>query len=314
MRLRLYHSLAALGTAFAITLASGCNLPQGFEPADIENRVRLVQQPWEDLLVENAIAEQILTELGYHTSTQDLSVPLGAQALAQGDADAYLGNWWPSQEPVFEEHLDSGKIEVLDTLVTGTTYAPAVPQSVVDEYGVNSLADLEEKKELFGGEFLGIENGSPGNQYILDAIEQDAYDLGDWELIESGTAPMLAEVERRMDRDTPVVFLAWNPHWMNVEWDVKYLDDPEEVWPGAGEIRVATREGLAEDDPNLARFLSQMQVEHDTASDWIYQVSKESVPPERVARDWIDENPDTVEAWLEGVETVDGEPAEMPHD
>ncbi|KOX13326.1 hypothetical protein ADL05_19450 [Nocardiopsis sp. NRRL B-16309] len=292
--------------------ATACGGPRGLEQGGSgELDVQLVQQPWEDLIVENEIVRQVLDDAGYEVTVQEVSVPIGAQALADGSVDAYLGNWWPSQEPVFAEHLGSGDIEVLSTLMTGTTYAPAVPRYVAEEHGVRSLADLSENQDLFGSEFIGIEAGTPGNQYILDAIEDDAYGLGDWELVQSSTAAMLGEVERRADSGEPVVFLGWEPHWMNVQWDLVYLEDPEDVWPGAGEIRVLAREGFESENPNVARFLSQMEVDTATASAWINQLSKDGEPVETVAREWIAQNTDEVDAWLDGVETPDGQPAEL---
>jgi glycine betaine/proline transport system substrate-binding protein len=272
-------------------------------------QVRLVQQPWEDLIVENQISSQILDALGYQVKVNELSVPLGAQALAQSQADAYLGNWWPSQKPTFQKYLDQGKVTQVGTILTGTQYAPVVPKYVADKYDIHSLADLDEHADLFDHKFLGIEPGTPGNQYILDAIKEDAYGLGDWELVQSSTPGMLAEVTRDAKKQTPVVFLGWSPHWMNVQWGLVYLEDPEHVWPGAGEIRVLVRDGLESDDPNLARYFSQMNVETDTASAWINDLGQKKMAAEAVASAWIKDNEDTIATWLEGVESVDGKPA-----
>ncbi len=96
---------------------------------------------------------------------------------------------------------------------------------------------------------------------------------------------------------------------MNLEWGLHYLDDPQHVWPGAGQINVVVRDGLTEDDPNLARFFSQIKVEEAAASKFILEVGKNKQDPEDVADQWIADNLDTVEAWLEGVETLDGKPA-----
>ncbi|WP_158562738.1 ABC transporter substrate-binding protein [Marinitenerispora sediminis] len=314
--LRPGRALAASVAALSALALTACSAPEGgFDSGGAGGTaITLVEQPWEDLMVENAIVSQLLEELGYTVSIEELSVPLGAQALASGDADVYLGNWWPSQEDVFAEHIDTGSVEVLGTLVTEASFEPAVPRYVAERYDVTSLADLAPNAAAFGNEFLGIEAGAPGNQSIQDAIDADAYGLGDWDLVESSTPAMLAEVEQRVADERPVVFLAWEPHWMNVEWDLVYLDDPEEAWPGAGEIRVATREDFGTDNPNVARLLSQMEVDSGTASDWVHAVSQENTAAEDVARAWIADNPDAVGAWLAGVETVDGEPAEAPRD
>ncbi|MEV2275273.1 glycine betaine ABC transporter substrate-binding protein [Nocardiopsis sp. NPDC049922] len=302
--------IASAFCASSLLLLTACGGQQGSGLGGSgREEIRLLQQPWEDLIVENEIVRQVLEDNGYQVSVQEVSLPFGAQALADGHVDAYLGHWWPTQEPFFEDRLEAGDIEVLSTLMTGTTYAPAVPGYVADEYGVRSLVDLAENQDLFESELLGIEAGTSGNRHILDAIASDAYGLGEWELVQSSSAAMLVELERRADAGEPVVVLGWRPHWMNDEWDLVYLDDPQGVWPGAGEIRVLAHAGFADDNPNAARFLSQMEVDTETVSEWTRQISRENVPVKTVARDWIAENTDRVDAWLEGVEAADGQPA-----
>ena len=207
--------------------------------------VVFAEQPWVDLQVENEIAVQILEQLGYDASIKrNLSVENAASALGTGDLDAYLGNWWPSQEPTFGELIDEGKVGVVSTIVTGTEYAPAVPGDVADD-GISSLADLDEHADEFDRKIYGIEAGSPGNETIQKAIDEDAYGLEDWELVASGTPAMLAQVEKSEKAGDPIVFLAWSPHWMTVQFDTVFLEDPEKVWGGAGEIRTLTREASA---------------------------------------------------------------------
>ena len=268
--------------------------------------VRLVQQPWEDLVVENQITSDILTKLGYSPSTQEVSVPLGAQALSTGKADAYLGNWWPSQQTVYGKLIGNGSVKVSGTLLTGTQYAPGIPGAMANKLHITSLADLAAHGDLFHHEILGIEPGTPGNQYILDAIKKNAYGLGKWKLVQSSTEAMLAEVGRRVARNEPVVFLAWRPHWMVVKWKVTFLADPQHVWPGAGQIRVLTRSGLQKDDPNLVRLLSQIHTDTATASAWIdaYDNKKESATD--IASSWMAAHPEVLKQWLAGVKTVSG--------
>lgn len=303
--------LATALLAAPLLVASACNSNvEGFQGASSgANQVLLLQQPWGDLVVENQIVKQVLGEIGYEVEITQLSVPIGAQALANGQIDAYLGNWWPSQKPAFKEHLTNSKVKVLNTLVTGTRYAPAVPKYVAEKYGIDSFAELDEHSELFQSKFLGIEPGTPGNQYIVDAINQGAYGLGDWQLIESSTAAMLAEVNRRVSNKKPVVFLAWQPHWMNVQWDLVYLKDPKDVWPGAGSIRTVCSSEFLQEKPNVAHFLSQIEVKRSAASDFIYKLSKQGKDAADIARNWISKHTDTVKKWLRGVHTFDGDPA-----
>ncbi|WP_219415664.1 ABC transporter substrate-binding protein [Pseudonocardia nigra] len=306
--------IAALATAALATVAltgacSGTESAGFGRAAEGDHVARFVQQPWGDLLVETEIARQVLTTLGYATSVQEVAVPLAAQALATGQADIYLGNWWPSQQDVYTPYLDAGTVEVAGTVLEGTQFSPAVPTSVAESLGITSFADLDEHADAFGRKIYGIEPGTPGNETINKAIEQDAYGLGDWELVVSSTEGMLAEVSRRVARDEPVVFLAWSPHWMTTEFDLHFLEDPEEVWPGAGQVRSVTRSELAETDANLARFIAQIRFDTTSASDFIRAIDKDRKPAEAVALEWMRAHPDRLEEWLEGVTSVSGEPA-----
>ena len=233
---------AALLAAGGLAACSGESGEDFAGSARGEHLARFVQQPWADLVVETSIARNILDQLGYQTSTQEVSVPLGAQALHTGQADAYLGNWWPSQRRPFSRsrlRRRRGRRHAADRIGV----CPGCTRLCAQSLSVRSLADLDAHADEFGREILGIEPGAPGNTTIQNAIKADAYGLGDWKLTESSTEAMLAEVDRRVAQNKPVVFLGWSPHWMTIEWDLTFLADPEKVWPGAGEIRVLQRKG-----------------------------------------------------------------------
>lgn len=305
--------------ALAVSLvAAGCASDEEKDDDDFasgssggaKGGVVLAEQPWVDLQVENEIAVQILDELGYDASIKrNLSVENAASALGTGDLDAYLGNWWPSQEPTFGELIDGGDVDVVSTIVTGTEYAPAVPGDVAEELSIASLADLDKHADEFGRKIYGIEAGSPGNETIQAAIDADAYGLGDWELVASGTPAMLAQVEKSQKAGDPIVFLAWSPHWMTVQFKTVFLEDPEKVWGGAGEIRTITRAGFADDNPEIAEFLGNLTFTTDEAGEFYYAHDKEGKELSEIAAAWIEANPDKVEAFLEGVDDAEGNPA-----
>jgi glycine betaine/proline transport system substrate-binding protein len=306
--------VVTLGLSAALTgCASDSDSDDGFASSSSgggTDSVVFAEQPWVDLQVENEIAVQILEELGYDASIKkNLSVENAASALGTGDIDAYLGNWWPSQEPTFGELIDGGDVDVVSTMVTGTEYAPAVPGDVAEELGVKSLADLDEHADAFGRKIYGIEAGSPGNETIQAAIDADAYGLGDWELVASGTPAMLAQVEKSDKAGDPIVFLAWSPHWMTVQFDTVFLEDPDGVWGGAGEIRTVTRAGFADDNPEINEFLGNLSFTTDQAGEFYYAHDKDGQDLADIASEWIDANPDVVASFLDGVDDADGKPA-----
>ena len=96
---------------------------------------------------------------------------------------------------------------------------------------------------------------------------------------------------------------------MTSEYNLQFLDDPQQVWPGAGQVRSLIRADLAKSDPNLAPFISQIRVDTATASDFIRQVDKDGKPAKTVAQEWMQAHPDQVRSWLDGVTSLRGEPA-----
>lgn len=301
--------LAVVGAMLLVACGGADQSAGPTEDGASASTVTFAQVAWPGVTVKNEVATQILGALGYETETTELSLPAVASGLSNGDLQVWLGNWWPSQQNAFQEFIDDGSVEVVTTNLSGTVYHPAVPTYVTEDLDVSSFSDLAANAGEFDSRFLGIEAGSPGNQHIKDAIEQDAYGLGDWEVVTSSTSSMLTEVRRRIENQEPVAFLGWKPHWMTVAWDLHFLEDPEEVWPGGGEVRTVVNGEFPEGRQNVMTFLEQLTVELQTQSSWINEYGQKDRPAEEVATEWISGNLDTVASWVDGVQTVDGEPA-----
>jgi hypothetical protein len=64
---------------------------------------------------------------------------------------------------------------------------------------------------------------------------------------------MLAEVERAMRDHAPIVFLAWDPHPMNMRFDLRYLAGGDAVFgpdSGGAAVYTNTRAGYSRQCPN----------------------------------------------------------------
>ena len=173
------------------------------------------------------------------------------------------------------------------------------------------MADLDAHRDRFDGEIQGIEAGTGINTAILEAIDNDIVGLGDWTLQESSTAAMLAQAEQKMNNEEWVTFVGWEPHWMNVSFDMAYLEDADDAGIAQIESTVWTivPSNMSEEDPQLHRFLTQYVVDIEDQNDWVHRYSYEDRPAEEVASEWISDNLDTVATWLDGVTARDGQPA-----
>ena len=94
---------------------------------------------------------------------------------------------------------------------------------------------------------------------------------------------------------------------MNVDFDIRYLKDPENLWGDASSVSTVVASDFAERHPNVIAFLDNMVVPITVQDQWVYAYSREDQPLEAVAATWIQSHPERVNAWLEGVTTADGE-------
>jgi len=264
---------------------------------------------WPGVTQKTYVLKEVLDNLGYEVKINTFTVPILLKAVSTGDVDAFAGTWFNSLGDTLQQYIDDGTIVVLGNNVEKSLYRSAVP-TYVYEAGVKSLADLDKYADKFDRKIYGIEPGNAGNEIMMKAVDNDTYGLGDWKVLESSTSAMLASVERATESKEWIVFSGWKPHWMNVAYDMKYLDDPESIWGKPSKIGTIARSGLPEDDPNLTRFLKQFKINSEIQSAWIMEYGKKKRDPEVVAKEWVADNLDVVNPWLEGVKTVDGQDAQ----
>lgn len=289
-----------LATSLAATLMAG--------PANADlNEVSFGVPPWPGVTVKSEVAAQLMDAMGYQTRQRDLAVSVILEGLTRNDVDVYLGGWYPVQTGMVEPLVANGKVEKLVSNIQGANSGLVVPQYVYDA-GVTSVADLDAHRDRFDGQIQGIEAGTGINTAILAAIDNDTVGLGDWSLRESSTAAMLAQAEQKMADEEWITFVGWEPHWMNVSFELAYLDDAEDAGIAQIESTVWTvvPASMAEEDPQLHRFLSQYVVDIEDQNAWVYSYSYDDRPADEVAQEWIAANLDTVAAWLEDVEAKDG--------
>ncbi|MBL4813464.1 MAG: glycine/betaine ABC transporter substrate-binding protein, partial [Rhodobacteraceae bacterium] len=199
---------------------------------------------WTDITTTTSATNHVLQALGYETDIKVLSVPVTFASLESDDVDVFLGNWMPAQAGTIGPYLESGEIETVATNLTGTKYTLAVP-TYTFEKGLQSYADINSFTEELDGEIFGIEPGNEGNAYLVSLSEIEGSGLTGMDVVESSEQGMLAQVRRAYDRGEDVVFLGWEPHPMNANFDLTYLPGGEEFFGEEGVVDTVTRAGYA---------------------------------------------------------------------
>jgi glycine betaine/proline transport system substrate-binding protein len=291
-----------------VTTAAAATLFAGTALADCETIV-FSDVGWTDITATTAATTVVLEALGYEADVKILSVPVTYQSLAEGDVEVFLGNWMPTMEGDIAPYRDAGTVETVRANLEGAKYTLAT-NAAGAELGIRSFGDIASQAEALDQTIYGIEPGNDGNRLILDMIDEQAFGLGEFEVAESSEQGMLAQVARADRRGEPVVFLGWEPHPMNANFDLTYLEGGDDWFgPDLGGATVYTNvtAGFVEACPNVGRLLQNLAFSLEMENEIMGLILDEGMDPQEAATAWLTENPGVLDGWLDGVETLGGE-------
>ena len=280
---------------------------QAADPAECKN-VSFSDVGWTDITATTAATTTVLEGLGYAPEIQVLSVPVTYTSLKNKDIDVFLGNWMPTMEADVKPYLEDGSVENVRVNLEGAKYTLAVP-SYVAEGGLKDFADIAKFKDKLDGKIYGIEPGNDGNRLIQKMIDDNAFDLKEFEIVESSEAGMLSQVARATRGEDWVVFLGWEPHPMNANFKMSYLSGGDDWFgPNFGGATVYTnvRAGYTEACPNIGKLLNNLVFSLQMENEIMSTILDDGEDPEDAAMAWLKKNPQVLDGWLDGVTTLDG--------
>ena len=247
--MRFLTTVSALALGLATTAQADCG------------SVAMSDVGWTDITTTTSAAKHVLQALGYEVDVKILSVPVTFASLESDDVDVFLGNWMPAQSGAIGPYLESGEIETLATNLEGTKYTLAVP-TYAYEAGLKTYADIHKFKDELDSKIYGIEPGNEGNAYLVSLTEENKFDLAGFEVVESSEQGMLAQVARIYKKEEPVVFLGWEPHPMNANYEMSYLTGGDDYFGpnlGGATVFTNTSAGYVEQCPNVGKLLQNLE-------------------------------------------------------
>lgn len=265
---------------------------------------------WTDITATTAATTVVLEALGYETDIKVLSVPVTYTSLAEGDVDVFLGNWMPTMEGDIAPYRDAGTVDTVRANLMGAKYTLAT-NAAGAALGITSFEAIAANADALDGKIYGIEAGNDGNRLIIDMIESGAFglDADAIEVVESSEAGMLAQVGRASDRDEPVVFLGWEPHPMNANYDMTYLEGGDDWFGpdlGGATVYTNTTAGYVDTCPNVGKLLTNLEFTLALENEIMGAILNDGTDPDEAATAWMGANMDVVMGWLDGVTTLDG--------
>lgn len=270
--------------------------------------VHLSDIGWTDVTSTTATASLLLKKLGYETDIKVLSLPVTYTSMKNKDIDVFLGNWMQSQKADIQPYLDDKSVESYGPNLVGAKYTLATNAKGA-ELGIKDFKDIAAHKDDLDGKIYGIEPGNDGNRHVIDMIDKNTFGMKEMELVESSEQGMLAQVARAEKDGKPIVFLGWEPHPMNTNFKMTYLSGGDDTFGpnfGGAEVYTNVRAGYLSECPNVGTLVKNLKFSLKMENEIMNKILNDGEDPEKAAGEWLKANPSTIEPWLAGVKTRDG--------
>ena len=258
-----------------------------------EGTIELGYVNWAGTIAETYVAREVLEEeMGYDVEMTMVGVGPVYSALAEGDIDAFMGVWLPITHKNYVEQYGQ------EIIKTGPNYVGAKIGLVVPEYvDIDSVEELNEHRDKFEGVITGIEPGSGVMEATHDAI--DEYDL-DFDLLTSSGPAMTASLESAIENEEWIVVTGWQPHYKFAEFDLKFIEDPKNIYGGAEGVYTFHNPDLAQRHPEVVSFFHDFRMTFDELGHVMAWIADGEDEADAAAR-WVSENQEKVESWIDPV-------------
>lgn len=274
-------SRAALG-AFAIWVTAAM-------PGHAQDKtIRMGTMSWEDLTPITGITKKMLEDAGYTVKVTNFSEwGIAYAALAKGDTQIMISQ----TDYVAHDYWNRNKnrLEKLSPVSHGLYQAIAVPTYVP----IDSMEQLNEAADKFGGKIVGVEPGSGLMRDTANAVS--AYGLK-LRLVEGSTAGMTAALKSAVDRKDWIAVTLWEPSWMAQKFDIKWLKDPKRVFPPPQSYYWIAQKGFAATNPHAREIIASVYVPIADVTT-INGAVNEGKSMDVAVADWIKAHGDLMKRW-----------------
>ena len=271
---------AILAGAVALGLAS---------PVLAQDKViKMGTMSWEDLTPITGITKKVLEDKGYTVEVTPFSEwGIAYAALAKGDVQILASQ----TDYVAQDYWQRNKnrLEKISPVSHGLFDGIAVPAYV----DIDSLDQLNDRADAFGGKIIGIEPGAGIMRETGDAIE--AYGLK-LQLVEGSTAAMTAALKSAVDRKEPIAVTLWEPSWMAQKFDIKFLKDPKGAFPPPQSYYWIGQKGFSEENPEAREVIASVFVPKEEITAINGAVNDGKTMDQAIA-DWIAAHGDLIGRW-----------------
>lgn len=264
-----------------------CNSNKKSSDSDAK-KVTILYPNWAEGVAYTYLAKTALESSGYEIILYNLEPGLiyGELSKDNSKGDVFMDAWLPNTHKDYWNDYGDKLVKLGEAFSNGTT--GLVVPAYVD---INSIEELNAQKDKFSGEIYGIGSGAGIHANTIKAI--DAYGL-DFEQNTSSGPAMVAGLEKAIRDKKWIVVTGWKPHFMWAKFDLKYLEDPKEVYPKDA-CEIIARRGFEEEKPEAAKFFKNFNLNEDQLYSLLDAIEKKG--EDDGAKEWYEANKALVDGW-----------------
>lgn len=288
-----FKKVSALFLIVILSLSTlvGCGGGDTGEKSESKGVVKISYPNWVEGIAMTNLSKVILEEkMGYEVDIAMADIGVIFTSLADGSTDFLLDSWLPV---LHKDYMARYKDDLLDL---GKNFDNGVVGIAVPAYAkANSLEDLNQYKADFDGKIIGIDAGANIMNTTEDAIKQ--YGL-DYELVTASEPVMIASLSEAIENNESIAVIGWKPHWKFAKWDLKFLEDPKNLYGDTEAIHTIARKDIKEDLPEVAEFFENFHFNDEQLSDLILKLEDGGDDKLESARKWVSDNEELVNSWI----------------
>jgi len=295
MTKRIFVTFLMLIVAISFGFAEGQQEGGGEGSMEEKGSVELAYVEWARAVALTHVAGEIMTRMGYDVQLSSVANAAMWQAVANGDADAHMTAWLPATHAAYygSDGEFTDQVEDLGTTYEGAGLGLVVPDYVEEQ----SVSDLVANADKYDNEITGIDPGAGMMQQTETAIENDTLGISALTLLEGSGPTMTAALEQAVENQEPIVVTGWRPHWKFSRWDLRILEESEEIYGEAENIHTIARLGLQDDKPEVYSFLKDTDWQSMSYGPVMDDISN-GATPEEAAASFVDANLDAINSAL----------------
>ena len=252
------------------------------------------------------------------------------QAMDQGkgDIDVHPDVWLPNQESFTKKYVDGAGSVTLSSKPYQGNQGFCVSKDFAKANNITDIADLgrPDVAALMDSDGNGKGEmwiGAPGwASANVNEVKVRDYGLLDFiEPIRAEESVKTARIKDSIAKGEGYAFYCYKPHAVWYMFDVEMLTEPtydpakyvmvqpsdDADWyeksevatkDALKEVQIAWSKSLGDWSPAIAEFFGRFSLTADDVSNFAFEISGQGRDPAEVAREWIEANPERVDAWL----------------